>query len=134
MNLRHKMLEKTSSGLNPEQPLLTHVSSVLCSWRNQSIDLHCRSVEWFLYESNIGPEQLKLLLKILALKKSKKSKKWKRKKYAVKFIIRQGTCLKPATWPNMESTTYFYRNLNIETKFVDDPNILQISYNTLLNL
>ena len=34
----------------------------------------------------------------------------------------------------MESTTYFYRNLNIETKFVDDPNILQIGYNILLNL
>ena len=27
---------------------------MLHSYRNQSIDLHCKSIDWFLYECNIG--------------------------------------------------------------------------------
>ena len=27
---------------------------VLLSYRNQLIDLHCKSIDWFLYMGNIG--------------------------------------------------------------------------------
>ena len=30
------------------------VSAMLPSYRNQPIDLHSKSIDWFLYESNIG--------------------------------------------------------------------------------
>ena len=33
---------------------LTHYVSVLPSYRNQSIDLLCKSIDWFLYEGNTG--------------------------------------------------------------------------------
>ena len=33
---------------------LTHKVSVLPSYRNQSIDLHSKSIDWFLYEGNTG--------------------------------------------------------------------------------
>ena len=33
---------------------LTHLVLVLPSYRNQSTDLLCKSVDWFLYESNTG--------------------------------------------------------------------------------
>ena len=33
---------------------LTHYVPVLPSYRNQSIDLLCKSIDWFLYEGNTG--------------------------------------------------------------------------------
>ena len=30
------------------------IQKVLLSYRNQSIDLLCKSIDWFLYEGNIG--------------------------------------------------------------------------------
>ena len=33
---------------------LSHKMPVLPSYRNQSIDLHSKSIEWFLYEGNTG--------------------------------------------------------------------------------
>ena len=33
---------------------LTHQMPVLPSYRNQSIDLHRKSIDWFLYEGNSG--------------------------------------------------------------------------------
>ena len=33
---------------------LTHQVPVLPSYRNQSIDLHSKSIYWFLYEGNTG--------------------------------------------------------------------------------
>ena len=33
---------------------LTHQVPVLPSYRNQSIDLLCESIDWFLYEGNTG--------------------------------------------------------------------------------
>ena len=33
---------------------LTHEVQVLPSYRNQSIDLLCKSIDWFLYEGNTG--------------------------------------------------------------------------------
>ena len=33
---------------------LTHYMPVLPSYRNQSIDLHSKSIDWFLYEGNTG--------------------------------------------------------------------------------
>ena len=33
---------------------LTHEIPVLPSYRNQSIDLHSKSIDWFLYEGNTG--------------------------------------------------------------------------------
>ena len=34
--------------------ILTHQMPVLSSYRNQSIDLHSKSIDWFLYEGNTG--------------------------------------------------------------------------------
>ena len=34
--------------------ILTHQTPVLPSYRNQSIDLRSKSVDWFLYENNTG--------------------------------------------------------------------------------
>ena len=34
--------------------VLTHYVPTLPSYRNQSIDLHNKSVEWFLYKGNTG--------------------------------------------------------------------------------
>ena len=31
---------------------LTHIRAMLHSYRNQSIDLSCKSVDWFLFECN----------------------------------------------------------------------------------
>ena len=36
------------------QVYLTHEMPVLYSYRNQSIDLHRKSIDWFLYEGNTG--------------------------------------------------------------------------------
>ena len=36
--------------LNP----LTHEVPVFPSYRNQQIDLYCKSIDWFLYEGNTG--------------------------------------------------------------------------------
>ena len=33
---------------------LTHEIPVLLSYRNQSIDLRSKSIDWFLYEGNTG--------------------------------------------------------------------------------
>ena len=33
---------------------LTHYVPVLPSYRNQSIDLLCKSIDWFLYEGSTG--------------------------------------------------------------------------------
>ena len=33
---------------------LTHLMPVLSSYRNQSIHLHSKSIDWFLYEGNTG--------------------------------------------------------------------------------
>ena len=33
---------------------LTHLMPVLPSYRNQSIDLQSKSIDWFLYEGNTG--------------------------------------------------------------------------------
>ena len=33
---------------------LTHQVPVLPSYRNQSTDLHSKSIDWFLYEGNSG--------------------------------------------------------------------------------
>ena len=33
---------------------LTHSVPVLPSYRNESIDLLCKSIDWFLYEGNTG--------------------------------------------------------------------------------
>ena len=33
---------------------LTHEVPVLPSYRSQSIDLLCKSIDWFLYEGNTG--------------------------------------------------------------------------------
>ena len=33
---------------------LTHIRPILHSYRNQSIDWHCKSIDWFLYECNIS--------------------------------------------------------------------------------
>ena len=30
---------------------------MLPSYRNQSVDLFCKSTDWFLYDRNIGPER-----------------------------------------------------------------------------
>ena len=32
------------------------------SYRNQSINLHCKSIDWFLYEGNIGMKKVKIPL------------------------------------------------------------------------
>ena len=34
--------------------LLTHETPKLPSYRNQSIDLPCKSIGWFLYDGNFG--------------------------------------------------------------------------------
>ena len=34
--------------------MLMHSVPVLPSYKNQSIDLHSKSVDWFLYEGNTG--------------------------------------------------------------------------------
>ena len=34
--------------------LLTHEMQMLSSYRNQSIDLDSKSIDWFLYEGNTG--------------------------------------------------------------------------------
>ena len=36
------------------EPLLTNKVAVLLSYRNQSTDLLCKSIDWFLYEGNTG--------------------------------------------------------------------------------
>ena len=33
---------------------VNHIWSMLHSYRNQSIDLQCKSIEWFLFENNTG--------------------------------------------------------------------------------
>ena len=33
---------------------LIHVGSILDSFRNQSVDLDSKSIDWFLYECNVG--------------------------------------------------------------------------------
>ena len=33
---------------------LTHTTLMLRQYRNHSIDLECKSIDWFLYEGNIG--------------------------------------------------------------------------------
>ena len=33
---------------------VTHITLMLHQYRNQSIDLHCKSIGWFLNEGNIG--------------------------------------------------------------------------------
>ena len=38
---------------------LTHYVPLLPSYRNQSIDLLCKSIDWFLYEGNTGTKWLK---------------------------------------------------------------------------
>ena len=40
-------------GNNNVMPL-THEVPVLPSYRNQLIDLHSKSIDWFLYEGNTG--------------------------------------------------------------------------------
>ena len=39
---------------NTRKNCLTHLVPVLPSYRNQSIDLHSKSIDWFLYEGNTG--------------------------------------------------------------------------------
>ena len=41
--------------------ILTHEMPVLPSYRNQPIDLLCKSIDWFLYEGNIGISWVKLI-------------------------------------------------------------------------
>ena len=38
--------------LNLYDQSLTHLVPVLSSYRNKSIDLHSKSVDWFLYEGD----------------------------------------------------------------------------------
>ena len=33
---------------------LTHITPIILAFRNQSIDLQCKSISWFLYDSNIA--------------------------------------------------------------------------------
>ena len=40
---------------------LTHYVPVLLSYRNQSIDLHSKSIDWFLHEGNTGIEWVKVI-------------------------------------------------------------------------
>ena len=40
---------------------LTHWMPVLPSYRNKSINLHRKSVDWFLYEGNTGTQWVKLI-------------------------------------------------------------------------
>ena len=40
---------------------LTHKVPVLFSYRNQSIDLLCKSIDWFLYEGNTDTEWVNVL-------------------------------------------------------------------------
>ena len=42
---------------------LTFFMSVFPSYRNQSIDLQCKSIDWFLYEGNIGMKKVDRFLK-----------------------------------------------------------------------
>ena len=37
---------------------------VFASYRNQSIDMHSKSIDWFLYESNTGIFMLDLFTKV----------------------------------------------------------------------
>ena len=34
---------------------LIHLSLIFHLYRNQSVDLHCKSIDWFLYDVNIDP-------------------------------------------------------------------------------
>ena len=36
--------------------VLTHLVPVLLSYKDQSIDLHSKSIDWFLYDGNSGTE------------------------------------------------------------------------------
>ena len=47
-------LQESFYGAVKIKTTLTHSVSVLPSYRNQSIDLMCKSVDWFLYEGNAG--------------------------------------------------------------------------------
>ena len=37
-----------------EHVQLTHIRSMILWYRNQTIDFHCKPINWFLYECNIG--------------------------------------------------------------------------------
>ena len=41
--------------------MLTHEVPVLPSYRNQSIDLYSKSIDWFLYEGNTGTKWVKYI-------------------------------------------------------------------------
>ena len=36
--------------------VVTHFCYIFPSYRNQSIDFHCKPFDWFLYDGNIGPK------------------------------------------------------------------------------
>ena len=36
--------------------LVTHFCYMFSLYRNQSIDLHCKPMDWFLFDENIGPK------------------------------------------------------------------------------
>ena len=40
--------------INTSLPALTHETPKLPSYRNQSIDLLCKSTDWFLFDGNFG--------------------------------------------------------------------------------
>ena len=50
------ILDRSDSTFTPillfGEPLLTNKVAVLPSYRNQSTDLLCKSIDWFLYEGN----------------------------------------------------------------------------------
>ena len=56
--------------INVEVTLINLLNPVLPSYRNQSIDLLCKSLDWFLYEGNTGNKWVKRSYSDMISKKS----------------------------------------------------------------
>ena len=59
-----KKKKKRESSNYLSRMYLTHIKSMLCSYGNQAIDLHCRSIDWVLYERNIELIWVSMLVEV----------------------------------------------------------------------
>lgn len=53
LNCHHQIL-CSKFNLNDKFGMLMHIRPILHQYRNQVIDLQCKSTDWFLHEYNIG--------------------------------------------------------------------------------
>ena len=60
-------LESTLNKINTTFSILSISRRGSLSYRNQSIDLHCKSLNWFLYDRDLGHKRVNLGLMLLTL-------------------------------------------------------------------